>query len=286
MLLILWFNISLRHVFMFSCSPWMWFLTMCNRCSKNHQVEHNLPEFVYFFWKKKKKNFIFGHAKCVASRISVLRSGLKPKPRAQKLEESTSEPPVKFLESFFLKILLSVTLGKLFELSLSNSRVERWWSPMRILWAEAHDLRAPARHTIHSIKVHLGDGCCFQALVNSRLSKALKPQFCLPVKSCFLLPSPSLEVSSFHPQGGNSFWMSWLSKGSSSAIKNQRDSLHLHYERHEVSFCLLHHLRNPWTCDRELTVSWVRKAVFSQPPGSLPSPWDGVHGCLQWHLQC
>lgn len=50
---------------------------------------------------------------------------LKPKPRAQKLEESTSEPPVKFLESFFLKILLSVTLGKLFELFLSNSRVER-----------------------------------------------------------------------------------------------------------------------------------------------------------------
>ena len=99
---------------------------MCKRCSKNHQVENNLPEFELFFEKKKKKkNFIFGHAKCVASRISVLRSGLKPKPRAQKLEESTSEPPVKFLESFFLKILLSVTLGKLFELSLSNSRVER-----------------------------------------------------------------------------------------------------------------------------------------------------------------
>lgn len=97
---------------------------------------------------------------------------------------------------------ICVTLDKLFELSLSNSRVERWWSPVRILWAEAHDLCAPSRHTIHSIKMHLGDGCCFQALVNSSPSKAFKPQFYLLVKSWFLLPSPSLEVSSFHPQGG------------------------------------------------------------------------------------
>lgn len=29
----------------------------------------------------------------------------------------------------------------------------------------------------------------------------------------------------------------------------------------------------------ELTVSGFEEAVFSQPPGSLPSPWDGVCGC-------
>lgn len=122
---------------------------------------------------------------------------------------------------------ICVTLDKLFELSLSNSRVERWWSPVRILWAEAHDLCAPSRHTIHSIKMHLGDGCCFQALVNSSPSKAFKPQFCLLVKSWFLLPSPSLEVSSFHPQGGvaSGYLNDWKDHWVPLRI---RDGLHLH----------------------------------------------------------
>ena len=132
----------------------MWFLTMCNRCSKNHQVEHNLPEFGFFFFFLNITLFL-----AMLCSIQDLSSQIRaqtqvPRIEAWRVNQWTASEVPRIL--FSKNPTICVTLDKLFELSLSNSRVERWWSPVRILWAEAHDLCAPSRHTIHSIKKRRG----------------------------------------------------------------------------------------------------------------------------------